>query len=409
MKALAGILLSLAGGLSGMDFNPGSRSSFPWPDFEKPITLAIPRNYDPAQAWPVIFDYHTKGMEPNVLIPDYYTDSRDFILIGMPYVEEDIFSRDEAFFRDRFEILRQVRAHLKAEGLKVDETRTYLGGLGMGGWYASYFADLFMPELSGVYIIGAGVFPGSKISPRLVPGRKPVYLGVGQLESNYDFAVNAQEHFRRLGATVTFDEFIGEPHRIPIPPNQSERLRQWFAIEANRPNPEAGKAMIAKWLSAVEVNLGGLREPLDQYLFIEHLPTFPFFQGLSAETRLGFKTRLETLAKNPALATELAARKSYLGLHHAEVNDFSSRDRRRIAHEFAAVWKKYPDTFYGRRAGISVMRLRDAVENPDRREFLSEEDRQKFIREAAERPLPEMPDDNLIREMQRVAKIVYLN
>ena len=55
------------------------------------------------------------------------------------------------------------------------------------------------------------------------------------------------------------------------------------------------------------------------------------------------------------------------------------------------------------------MRLRNLVEDPDRFLWNSFEQRAKFIKDVADRPLPEMPEDKLTAEMERVTNLVYIN
>ncbi|MEM1294065.1 MAG: hypothetical protein AAGH89_01795 [Verrucomicrobiota bacterium] len=381
------------------------------PGLASPVAVHVPYNYSPDQTWPIIFHYHTNGMGPNVLLPAYYTNDEDFILVAMVREEGDIFLQQEAFWREEFGKLEAVRSELIKQGLKVDGKRTYLGGLGLGGWYASYFADLAMEELAGVYVMAAGTYTASKLSPRPVRKRTPIYVGVAQLETNYAFALNAKGHFRQLGAQVTFEEYLAVNHVIPMPPNgpAAERFRQWLQIEANLQTPEEGRKLVGDWKSLIEAKLAKLETPLDQFLLIEHVGTFPFYPALPAETRAQWKAKLDELMSSPQLRDEMSARREYAKLNHEETLDFAIRNRRRIASNYASLYQKFPETHYGARAGMAMIRLRDPIENPDRWTFQSEEQKERFLEEVKRRPLPSLPQGKLMAEMERIADVFNLN
>ena len=139
-----------------------------------------------------------------------------------------------------------------------------------------------MNELSGVYIIAAGTFGASKLRAAPIRDRRPIYIGVAQQETNFGYALNAKGHFQRLGAHVSFDEYTGQSHMLPIPPSGeiSERLRQWWQVEANRQTPEKGRELVGYWHELIERHLAGLDEPMDRVsagrapAFVSVLPGF---------------------------------------------------------------------------------------------------------------------------------------
>lgn len=411
MRAFISVL-ALLGAARAADWEPGSSSTFAWPPLEPMISVRVPNNYTTDRKWPIVFHYHTQGMEPNAIVPLAYSNNRDFITVAMAYTTPDLFTKERDFFEREFQILRDVRDHLVSQQLLIDVDRTYLGGDGAGGWYASYFADLFGNELAGVYLSGAGTFGASKIrGVKFQQPGKPVYIGAGQIEANYSYALNGIAHFRGLGGRVTFDEYTAQNHIVPIPQvYTAERLRQWFQIEANRPTPAAGRELVADWQALIERKLGGLEEPIDRYLFYDHLPSFPFYAALPADFRRKLDGEKQALMKTEVIAREVGPQTVFEQLNHAELQDFGIINRRRLAHNYASLYEKYPDTHWGKRAAMAVIRLRDLVENPDRYDWSQNlEARQEFLDAAASRPLPELPDDKLIGEMQRVATLVYLN
>tara|TARA_R110002096_G_scaffold147671_16_gene307710 strand:+ start:47246 stop:48472 length:1227 start_codon:yes stop_codon:yes gene_type:complete len=404
------ILLSVGSHGLAQDWKSGEDRPVSVPSLASPVAVHTPVNYSPDQHWPILFHYHTNGMGPNVQLPAYYSNESDFILVAMIREESDIFLQEEPFWRNEFAKLVEVRSELVKQGLQVDVNRTYLGGLGLGGWYASYLADFAMAELAGVYVMAAGTYTASKLTPKPVRKRMPIYVGVAQLETNYAFALNATEHFRRLGAQVTFDEYLGLNHVIPMPPGGpvAERFRQWLQIEANLKTPEEGRRLVAAWSEKIDARLATLEAPMDQFLLIEHVATFPFYAALPAATRAKLKTRREELMVNPKLRDEMLARREFAKLNHEETLDFAIRNRRRIASNYASLYQKFPETHYGARAGLAMIRLRDPVENPDRWMFQSEEQKERFLEEVKRRPLPSLPQGKLMLEMERVTEVLSL-
>lgn len=395
------------------NWEAGSTETFQWPGLEPQIAVRVPDNYTTDRKWPIAFHYHTLGMEPNATVPQTYSGNLNFITVAMSYSNPDpqIFQKERDFWEREFQILRDVREHLVKQQLLVDVDRTYVGGDGLGGWYASYFADLFGNELAGIYLTGAGTFGASKIQAATFRERgKPVYVGAAQLELNFGYALNAKEHFRRLGGRVTFDEFTGRDHLVPVDQVLiSERLRQWFQIEGNRTTPEAGRKHVAEWHKVVEAKVQGMENPLDLYLLLDHLTTFPFYPALPADYRGKLEAVKNRLAGDSSFEDEMSARKMYEQLLVAETRDLSIENRRNLAHHYARMYQQYSETHFGKRAGVAVIRLRGQVEDPERFIWQTIKQREDFIKAIAENPLPEMPNEKLLAEMERVANLVYLN
>jgi hypothetical protein len=411
--SIALALVMIVGASHAADWRPGSTESLTWPGLEPLIAVRVPDNYTTNRKWPIVFHYHTQGMEPNATVPQTYSGNRDFITVAMAYTnpEPQIFQFERDFWDREFEILRKIRQHLVDEQLLVDVERTYVGGDGIGGWYASYFADIFGNELAGVYLTGAGTFGASKFqgSPFRARG-KPVYIGAAQLELNFGYALNGKEHFRRLGGRVTFDEYLGREHLVPVDQVLiSERLRQWFQIEGNRTTPEVGRQLVADWQKLVEAKVQGLEDPLDLYLLLDDLTTFPFYSALPAEYRGQLEAVRIKLSGTPSFNDEMNAKKMYQQLMVAETHDFSIENRRNLAHHYARMYSKYPETHFGKKSGVSVIRLRGQVEDPERFIWQTIKQREDFIKAVAENPLPEMPNAKLIAEMERVANLIFLN
>ena len=130
---------------------------------------------------------------------------------------------------------------------------------------------------------------------------------------------------------------------------------------------------------------------------------------MSADFRAKLKALLGSLSESPQLKDEMAARRAYLGLTHEENPGFRHPQPAAHRSQLRLALPEIPATHYGMRAGMAAIRLRDLVENPDRWQFRTEEEREKFVEAVERRPLPTLPAAKFVAEMDRVVNQVYLN
>jgi len=233
--------------LAQSPLEPGQTSEFPWDGLSNSPLIHLPENYDRTQVWPVIFHYPGTGGSPTVDIPLAYTGGRDFIIIGMPYITQGQTRPEKDYLLLELDFLKDIRKRLVTQ-FQADLKRSYVGGFSKGGWFASEYAESFMREFAGAYMIGAGWNDRPKRPTQVITDKKPVYIGVGQFDDNHSLSIAAIRRFKELGATVVFDEFLTFGHSIPMGKSGlSSYLSQWFQIEANRPTIVNLKAPVQEW------------------------------------------------------------------------------------------------------------------------------------------------------------------
>jgi predicted esterase len=178
----------------------------------------VPKDYTPEQEWPTIFNYHGKNNDPKSWPFKELTDGKGYIVVGMEYLNRDDTSDVAANVKN----LERIRAFV-ASKLKLNSKLIFMGGFSQGGWSTSSFSNVYMDQLAGLVITGAGGSPGGPGAALLKD--KPVFVGVGQ---NDDFNKNARaasDAYKAKGADVTFEEFPGLGHNVDT---NDKPLKDWL-------------------------------------------------------------------------------------------------------------------------------------------------------------------------------------
>ncbi len=386
------------------EFAAGKTTTLPWEDLANPMVVYLPSNYSTDRAWPVIFHYHgTKG-DPTVALPKAYTKGEDFVIVGMEYLTRDKPPPKKDYLDIEIVHFREVREFLSRK-VRIDRKRCYVGGFSKGGWFGSEFAETHMgTDFAGAYILGAGKRSPDRRKTKRISGKKPVYIGVGQMDENYIYGVNAIKHFKELGAHVTYDEYLGVGHRMPA--KLSESFRQWFAIEAARPRFDPVREEAKDWSQSKLAHAEGIEEPVDRYLYLAKLRKMPFFYLLDADSRSGIDKALGVVGRLPELKPELAARAKYLPLLQRELRGGGMEFLRDVADDHHDIYVAHPETYFGKRAGMEVARLRLMLTAFDRWRWPNPEARRKVEAEFAKNPIPNVPVKVLERDFRRVQGIL---
>lgn len=382
---------------------PGEDVPVPWTGVKSPLIVRLPDNYAADRDWPIVFHFHGSGGSPTIDLPRAYTGGKDFILVGMEYVTRDLPAATPDYLEQEWQHLLAVRSALAAKA-RVDAGRTYVGGFSQGGWFASEFMEVHGRELAGAYVLGAGKRPRNKREPKDFGLTKPVYLGAGQLDLNYIYAVQGISHFNRLGGTVTFDDFLGIGHQMPGGgPNTPgvSSLAHWFQVEAGRTEPAALRESAAAWGRRTRTAEAADRDPLTRWLRLSRARRDPFFAWLAPPEKQAWLDAMAALERAPALAAEIRTRSAYFSLVERELKGPENGDLWAYAHDQAkkyhALWQSAPTTYHGQRAGMEFARLRDQLNRVEMWRFPNEETKTKALASAANHPLPPAPPDDLVR------------
>jgi pimeloyl-ACP methyl ester carboxylesterase len=177
-----------------------------------------PKDYTPDREWPTLFCYHGHNGDPTTWPIKQATDGTGYIIVGMEYLDRET-ANDP---KQDIENLNRIRAFVGSK-LRINSKLVFMGGFSQGGWSTSKFSNLYMDQLAGLLIMGAGGSPSDK-AITLLKG-KPVFIGIGELDPANKNAVSAREAYTAKGADLTFEEFKGLAHTADV---NNPALKQWL-------------------------------------------------------------------------------------------------------------------------------------------------------------------------------------
>lgn len=210
-----------------------------------------PKDYTPDREWPTLFCYHGHGGDPTTWPIKQAVDGNGYIIVGMEYIDRE--TKNDA--KEDIDNLNRIRAFVGSK-LKINSKLVFMGGFSQGGWSTSRFSNLYMDQLAGIMIMGAGGGPNEKAAA-LLKG-KPVFVGVGELDDANKNARAAKDAYAAKGADVTFEEFKGLGHTADV---KDKALHDW--LEKWGPQNQ----MIASLTVAKATEKAGkLGEAYNQYL-----------------------------------------------------------------------------------------------------------------------------------------------
>jgi len=177
-----------------------------------------PKDYTPDREWPTLFCYHGHNGDPTTWPIKQATDGNGYIIVGMEYLDRET-ANDP---RQDIENLNRIRAFVGSK-LRINSKLVFMGGFSQGGWSTSKFSNLYMDQLAGLLIMGAGGSPKDK-AITLLKG-KPVFIGIGELDPANKNAKSARDEYTAKGANVTFEEFKGLAHTADV---NNAALKDWL-------------------------------------------------------------------------------------------------------------------------------------------------------------------------------------
>jgi dienelactone hydrolase len=324
--------------------------------------VRLPDNYDPAREWPAIFFYHGMGGHPTVQPLSALTKGRDFVLVGMPYVDPEPRSRTpaahEAYLKQEIDALRRAREEV-AKRARVRSDRVFLGGTSMGGWTTTQLGEREMPRLAGLIVLLAGRMRTMPFP--VVPFQgKPVYIGTGETDANLPAARRAAALYRSLGARVTFEEYAGLGHAAP---RENPGLEAWLDAQGRLADAGTNAAEeLRGWLDGRIAAVAAEAEPVKRYLAWRVAwddPRLPLF-GAAGEARL--REMIPQFASDPAVRAERAAEDELDRLMVADLKVRRLDELRAVRDGLARLVAQHPDTRAGRTAVREVEWVAAALE-----------------------------------------------
>lgn len=194
-----------------------------------------PSDYTANRKWPAIFCYHGMNGKPTLEPFRSLTGGKGFIIIGMSYAKDGggpvvegktrTWAEYDKVLQNDAKVLRPLVADL-VRCLPIDKDKMILGGFSRGGWMTSSVGEMTIELWSALVITGAGRERRDRDSfnPKGLVG-KPIFIGVGSEENNYDNGLRGQEFYTSARAKVTLEVWQGFGHRCDT---KSEKLKMFL-------------------------------------------------------------------------------------------------------------------------------------------------------------------------------------
>ena len=344
----------------------GQETSVTVPGLDGAIKVFLPTNYVAERKWPAIFYYHAMNHTPDTGILRPFTGSRDYIIVGLPYLADGASltttaEREAALQREIFGF-RTSRAWVAAHAA-VDERRVFLAGASKGGWMTASLGERELGRLAGLIIMLSGRVPYSQQSAlaATLPG-KPIYLGAGETDPNLIPALEAREYYRRNGAAVTLEIFTGIGHEVPA---QAARLTAWLEAHGRygeAPAPQELEALTASFRDkAAQVKTE--QDPAAKYAVLADVVQNPLLALCAPASLPGIESQLAALrSRLPAQQSEWLAEQTFGNILWRETNLRRLADQKAVRDDLKKLSEALPDTRYGKLAADHYPRVAAAYE-----------------------------------------------
>lgn len=356
---------------------PGQVTALDSPRLEHPIRVFVPSNYDASRPWPVIVYFHGTNGAPTTDRITPITEGRDFIVVGMAYLERGVLTDGQAAALREWANTKRVIRHISRD-LSIDADRIYIAGFSKGGWVSSLIFEARPDEVAGAIVLGAGLGARIKIESRTSTDPKPLYIGIGALERNCAAARAGAAHFARLNAQVTFDEYPDTGHAIVY----TQQFTDWVRAETLRPDAEMLRAEASAKTDAIVATVAGDPIPFAAYLALQQFKAGPWYHAADHESRRLLNDQIMRAGKEKEGGRDpWLAERAYQRIVKRESADRirgpiteptieQARLKRRAQlverrDAFTDVANRYPDTHFGRKALEDVERLTKVIQFVD--------------------------------------------
>ena len=241
-------------------------------DTEQPYGLYIPKNYDPAKKYPLVMMLHGAGSnhrlalkrvfgksnlddETDVEATRYFSqwDDVDFI-VASPY------ARGTAGYQgipeqDVYDVLADVKKRFN-----IDEDRSYLTGLSMGGG-GTLWIGLTRPDIWAAIAPVCPAPPAGTIDLAANAINFPVHFFHGDKDPvvPVQWTRDWVEKMQNIGVEVTYKEFVDVKHDSWVSAYDAEFIFGWFNQVRNKyPNEVKFSSKFYKYNKAYWVQLDGI-------------------------------------------------------------------------------------------------------------------------------------------------------
>ena len=229
-------------------------------DTEQPYGLYVPKNYDPNKKYPLVIMLHGAGSnhrlslrrvfgksnannENDVEATRYFPEWADVdYIVASPYARGTMGYQGVAE-KDVWDVLADVK-----KKFNIDEDRTYLTGLSMGGG-GTLWIGLTRPD---VWAAIAPVCPAPPAGSEIYQGNA-LNVPVHFFHGDNDQAVNVNvsrvwvENLKKSGANVTYQEYPGVGHDSWVNAYKDEFIFTWFKQFKRNPFPDRVRFATAQY------------------------------------------------------------------------------------------------------------------------------------------------------------------
>jgi predicted esterase len=220
-------------------------------DTDQPYALYLPRNYDASRKYPLVVSLHGAGSnhrlnlrrvfgrsnapgETDVEASRYFPEWRDVDYIVVSPLARGTMGYQGVAEKDVLDVLADVKRRFS-----VDEDRTYLTGLSMGGG-GTLWIGLTRPD------IWAAIAPVCPAPPAGTDGfaANALNVPVRIFHGDADPVVPAEmvrgwvARLQELGTQVEYTEYPGVGHDSWVPAYADGQIFEWFSRFRRDPHPE---------------------------------------------------------------------------------------------------------------------------------------------------------------------------
>lgn len=236
--------------------------------------IHVPSDYDAAREWPVILYYHGTNGHPETRTIRSIIGNKHAIVIAMAYHQRGLLVLNGQ--AHMAEYAKRELAHLNlvlntvAKHLSIDKKRIYLSGVSKGGWITAMLGNQRPAIFAGMALLMGGKqkFAPPCSDPAAFKG-KPIYIGVGETDNNYVFSRLGEAVWSGLGASVSFDTWMGVGHVFP---NDLDTFEHWLRREIA---PETIREDAERWLGQAIARASEVEPPLERYRALRRILNDP--------------------------------------------------------------------------------------------------------------------------------------
>lgn len=229
-------------------------------DTEQPYAIYLPKNYDPAKAYPFVVMLHGAGSNHRLALRRVFGKSNENSETDVEtsrffpqwkdrdYIVASTFARGTIGYqgiaeKDVLDMMEDVK-----QRFSVDENRTYLTGLSMGGGGTLWLGLAYPDKWAAI----APVCPAPPAAANILASNAlniPVHIFQGGADPVVKPEGTRQwvENLKKEGAKVEYKEFPGVQHDSWVNTYEGGRIFDWFDQFVRNPFPEHIKFVTAQY------------------------------------------------------------------------------------------------------------------------------------------------------------------